>query len=82
MPALERIPVTIPDSALGAMFRHAYEARTMLEKVWDNQTAYQGIEITPEDALSRGNAAYQLYGSGGTSPHKVWKPTLQKVSWR
>jgi len=54
MPRLERIPIDDPTRAMPVVFRHALAARAMLEKVWDNQTAYQGIELTPEDALSRG----------------------------
>lgn len=54
MPKLEPIPTHNNQPSLGALFRHAMAARTMLEKAWDDQTAYQGITLTPEDAPSRG----------------------------
>lgn len=54
MPKLERIPIGEPGRPIGALFRHALAARTMLEKAWDDQTAYQGIELTPQDVPSRG----------------------------
>lgn len=54
MSRLERINIDDPSGALPAVFRHALAARTLLEKVWDHETAYQGIELTADDAVSRG----------------------------
>lgn len=54
MPKIEPIPLGDADRALPSLFRHALAARTMLEKVWDDKTAFQGIELQPEDTPSRG----------------------------
>jgi hypothetical protein len=54
MPKIEAIPLNDPERSLPALFRHAFAARTMLEKVWDDETAFQGIKLQPEDTPSRG----------------------------
>lgn len=54
MPKLERIPIHDRKRALPALTRHALAARTMLENVWDEETAFQGIQLQPTDAVSRG----------------------------
>lgn len=36
------------------LFEVALHARFMLERVWDEETAYQGIELTPNNVPSRG----------------------------
>jgi hypothetical protein len=50
-PALDE-PV---DMSMHDIFRQALHARGMLEHVWDDQTAFQGVlPLKPEDVVSRG----------------------------
>jgi hypothetical protein len=51
---LERIPVGDHSRAMPALFRHALATRDMMERAWDDRTAYQGIVLQPDDPISRG----------------------------
>lgn len=54
MNRLSRID-TLPKSHQGGeVFRHALATRAMLERVWDETTAFQGITLHPDDVPSRG----------------------------
>lgn len=53
MNRLSRID-TLPKSYQGGeVFRHALATRAMLERVWDETTAFQGITLRPDDVPSR-----------------------------
>ena len=54
MPKFESLGSLPKDRQFGELMKQVAAVRTMLERVWDNETAFQGIEITPSDTRSRG----------------------------
>ena len=54
MKRLERRPVNDPERCMSATCRQALAVRAMLEQVWDETTAFQGITLRPDDKPSRG----------------------------
>ncbi len=41
-------------NSYAALVEYVLSARTMLERVWDDRTAFQGITLQPDDVISRG----------------------------
>jgi hypothetical protein len=54
MPKFERLSTFPLDRQPGELFRQSMAARAMLERVWDDRTAFQGITLQPDDVPSRG----------------------------
>ena len=54
MHKFENIGSLEPARRPGELFRQAIAVRAMLEKAWDSTTVYQGITVTEQDPVSRG----------------------------
>ena len=50
----QRIAELPAERRTGEVFRHAMAARAMLERAWSAETAFQGITLTEDDVVSRG----------------------------
>lgn len=57
MPKLEQIPKHDPERGVPILLQHVLAARRLLEHTWDDKTAFQGITLTPEDKIPRGQCA-------------------------